>query len=259
MTAEDKIAELEHRLGIVEDELAIRRLQHAYGYYLDKCYYDEVVDLFDEDCEVIFIGGVYKGRAGAARLYTGRFRSRFADGHNGPQFGRLLDHPILQDVIHVDPDRRTAYARYRTLMQAGTHQLVADEQTPVRQWMEGGVYENVYSNTDGVWKIKKLWYRAFWHGTMEHGWASTCCASRISRSVVPLACRSTSCITYPSPFGVSAPGGTKIASWTVEFSPANRVFIAPVTGSIWPSQRKPGSPSAGFSPGTAVRLMTPNR
>jgi SnoaL-like domain len=78
MTAEDRIAELEHRLGIVEDELAIRRLQHAYGYYLDKCYYDEVVDLFDEDCEVIFIGGVYKGRAGAARLYTGR------SGHGSP-------------------------------------------------------------------------------------------------------------------------------------------------------------------------------
>ena len=130
MTAEERIAELEHRLGMVEDELAIRRLQHAYGYYLDKCYYDEVVDLFDEDCEVIFIGGVYKGRAGAARLYTGRFRSRFADGHNGPQFGRLLDHPMLQDFISVAPDRRTAHARYRTLMQAGTHELVAHEQRP---------------------------------------------------------------------------------------------------------------------------------
>ena len=108
MTAEERIAELEHRLGIVEDELAIRRLQHAYGYYLDKCYYDEVVDLFDEDGEVIFIGGVYKGRAGAARLYTGRFRSRFADGHNGPEFGRLLEHPMLQDFISVAPDRQTA-------------------------------------------------------------------------------------------------------------------------------------------------------
>jgi hypothetical protein len=60
---------------------------------------------------------------GVARLYAGRFRSRFTGGHNGPQFGRLLDHPILQDVISVAPDRRTAYARYRTLMQAGTHQL----------------------------------------------------------------------------------------------------------------------------------------
>ena len=149
MTAEDKIAELEHRLGIVEDELAISRLQHAYGYYLDKCYYDEVVDLFDEDGEVIFIGGVYKTRAGIARLYTGRFRSRFADGVNGPAHGRLLDHPMLQDIVHVEPDRRTAYARYRTLMQAGTHESVATEQAPVRQWMEGGLYENVYVSATG--------------------------------------------------------------------------------------------------------------
>jgi hypothetical protein len=173
MGVEDKFAELEHRLGLVEDELAIRRLQHAYGYYLDKCYYDEVVDLFDEDGEVIFIGGVYKKRAGIARLYAGRFRSRFADGHNGPEFGRLLDHPILQDVIHVDSDRRAAQARFRTLMQAGTHELVATAETPVRQWMEGGVYENTYVRVDGIWKIKRLFYRAFWHGTMEEGWAHT--------------------------------------------------------------------------------------
>jgi hypothetical protein len=174
MTSEERVAELEHRLGIVEDELAIRKLQHAYGYYLDKCYYDEVVDLFDEDCEVIFIGGVYKGKAGAARLYTGRFRSRFTDGHNGPQFGRLLDHPMLQDLVHVAADRRTGYARFRTLMQAGTHEMVATADVPVRQWMEGGLYENVYSCADdGVWKIKKLFYRAFWHGTMDDGWAHT--------------------------------------------------------------------------------------
>ena len=39
--------------------------------------------------------------------------------------------------------------------------------------MEGGVYENTYVNVGGVWKIKKLFYRAFWHGTMEDGWAHT--------------------------------------------------------------------------------------
>jgi hypothetical protein len=72
ITTADKIAELEQRLGKVEDLLAIRNLQHAYGYYLDKCLYDEVVDLFAEDGEVIFIGGVYKGKKGAARLYAGR-------------------------------------------------------------------------------------------------------------------------------------------------------------------------------------------
>ena len=191
MSADERVAELEHRLGMVEDALAIRNLQHAYGYYLDKCLYDEVVDLFDEDGEVIFIGGVYKKQAGIARLYAGRFRSRFTGGVNGPAHGRLLDHPMLQDIVHVEPDRRTAYARYRTLMQAGTHESVATEQAPLRQWWEGGLYENVYVSDGGVWKIKKLFYRAFWHGTFENGWAHT-----------PLDYVPNASVTYPEdPYG----------------------------------------------------------
>ena len=39
--------------------------------------------------------------------------------------------------------------------------------------VEGGLYENVYVADDGLWKIKKLFYRAFWHGTFENGWAHT--------------------------------------------------------------------------------------
>jgi hypothetical protein len=167
MTDGDRIAELEHRLGIVEDVLAIRNLQHAYGYYLDKCLYDEVVDLFSEDGRVIFIGGVYRGRNGIARLYTGRFRKRFAGGVNGPARGRLLDHPQLQDIVHVSQDRRTGYARFRTLMQAGTHESVGEP----RQWWEGGLYENTYEAAGGVWRIKVLYYRPFWHGAFERGWA----------------------------------------------------------------------------------------
>ena len=77
---------------------------------------------------------------------------------------------------------------------------------------------------------------------------------------MPVACRSTSCITYPSPLPLSKPGGgTKIASCTVESRPANRVRIAPEVGSIDASQRNPGSPSSGRSPGTDVRFITPYR
>ncbi len=169
MTQQDRLAQLEHRLGMVEDVLAIRNLQHAYGYYLDKCLYDEVVDLFADDGQVIFIGGLYKGRSGIARLYTGRFRSRFTDGSNGPVHGRLLEHPQLQDIVHVSDDRQTGYARFRTLMQAGTHHSIGE----VRQWWEGGLYENTYVAVNGIWKIKVLFYRPFWHATFEQGWAYT--------------------------------------------------------------------------------------
>lgn len=175
-TDDERIAELErrveqltHQLGVVEDTLAIRNLQHQYGYYLDKCLYDEVVDLFAEDGQVIFMGGVYQGKKGIARLYTGRFREAFAEGRNGPSHGQLLDHPQLQDVVHVSPDRTTARARFRTFMQAGRHESVGE----ARQWWEGGLYENTYVREGGIWKIKRLFYRPFWHATFEDGWAHT--------------------------------------------------------------------------------------
>ena len=38
------------------------------------------------------------------RLYIERFQTHFTQGHNGPRYGWLLDHPQLQMVIDVAPD-----------------------------------------------------------------------------------------------------------------------------------------------------------
>src|SRR5271170_496578 len=101
-----QVAQLSNEVGILGDVHAIRKLQHAYGYYLDKCLYDEVVDLFAEKGEVRFMGGVFKTRAGLRRLYCDRFRKNFTGGHNGPVYGFLLDHLQLQDIVDVAPDRQ---------------------------------------------------------------------------------------------------------------------------------------------------------
>ncbi|MBN1320019.1 MAG: nuclear transport factor 2 family protein [Thermoleophilia bacterium] len=169
---ETRMAELEHRLGVLEDVHAIRRLQHLYAYFIDKCMYDEAVDCFDEGCEIHLLGGIFRGSAGARRAYCDGFRSRFADGKNGPVFGLLLDHPQMQDVVDVAPDRQTARARFRLMMQAGSHhQRCADSTVATRQWWEGGLYENTYIKRDGVWRIHVLDYRSAWYGTFENGWA----------------------------------------------------------------------------------------
>ena len=49
---EKKVEELTNQVGKLQDTQAVRDLQFKYGYYLDKCLYDEVVDLFTDDCEV---------------------------------------------------------------------------------------------------------------------------------------------------------------------------------------------------------------
>jgi SnoaL-like domain len=174
---QEKIEELSNQVGILEDIHAIRRLQHAYGYYIDKCLYDETVDLFAGDGQVRFMGGIFKAKPGIRRLYIERFRKNFTNGINGPVHGFLLDHPQMQDVIDVAPDRRTAKARFRCSMQAGRHESFkpANGQTAVapRQWWEGGLYENEYVRDAGVWKIKVLNYRPVWHADYETGWAHT--------------------------------------------------------------------------------------
>jgi SnoaL-like domain len=167
------VEQLQNQVGILEDTHAIRRLQHAYGYYIDKCLYNETVALFAEDGEVCFMGGRFKGRAGVARLYIGRFQKNFTGGKNGPVYGFLLDHPQLQDIVDVAPDRKTAKARARSFMQAGSHESRNPGAGLPRQWFEGGIYENEYVKEGGVWKIKVLNYRPVWHGTVEKGWAYT--------------------------------------------------------------------------------------
>jgi len=162
-----RVSGLENRLGLAEDELAIRRLQHAYGYFMDKCKYEEVVDLFSERGETYFLGGVFKGNAGVRRLYCGRLGARFAAGKNGPVHGLLLDHLLMQDVITVAPDGLSARARYRCFMQGGSHESVP-EIFPA--FWEAGVYENTYLKEDGVWKIGVLNYNVFFYAPYEQGW-----------------------------------------------------------------------------------------
>lgn len=169
-TLKKRIDVLEHELGTQQDIHAIRRLQYAYGYFIDKSQYNEVVDLFADDAEVWFMGGIYKGKAGVKRLYIDRFRVRFTENHNGPRYGWLLDHPQMQMIIDVDADRKTASARGRSMMQAGLHETAKGEQ---RQWFEGGLYENRYVREDGAWKIARLGYFPFWHGRYADGWAKT--------------------------------------------------------------------------------------
>ena len=166
---EAKLAALEHRIVLLDDVNAIRKLHHLYGYYIDKCLYQEVVDLFAEDSEVHFFGGVFKGKPGAKRLYVDRFQKNFTGGLNGPVDGFLLDHMQMQEVIDVAPDGRTGKARFRCFMTAGRHKDYGQQ----RQWWEGGLYENEYVKEDGVWKISLLNYLPQWHADFETGWAQT--------------------------------------------------------------------------------------
>jgi hypothetical protein len=162
------------RLARLEAEAAVRRLHHAYGYYMDYCWYDEVIDLFASNGEAVFLSGIYRGRASLERLYKTFLGQAYTGGQIGPIHGFLADHFLMQDVITVAADGQSAKMRGRALLVLGSHESRenAPPQLP-QQVYEAGLYENDYVLEDGVWKIARLEYALQWQALYDKGWAHT--------------------------------------------------------------------------------------
>jgi hypothetical protein len=145
----DRVAALEHRRSLVQDLKDIKRLQRAYGYYLDQALWDEVADLFVADGTIeIGLDGVYVGKARIREyLYA------LGGGSSGLSQGELNEHMQLMPVITVAPDGLTAKGRWRAIVMAGRLGENAI-------WGEGP-YENEYVKEDGVWKLKTAhWFQS---------------------------------------------------------------------------------------------------
>jgi hypothetical protein len=140
VTAES-LAELEHRIGLLEDAAQIENLHAMYGYYLATFEWDALTNLFASDGTIeIALRGVYVGKASVRRNLN-------LHGQQGLDAGILHNHMQYQPVIDVAPDRQTAQMRSRAFSMMG-------EFGKNGQWM-GGVYENQYVKVDGAWRIKR--------------------------------------------------------------------------------------------------------
>jgi hypothetical protein len=145
---EGELDSLEREIQLLEDTKAIKRVQRAYGYYVDKKLSDEIGDLFADDATAEIGGlGVFVGKARITEFYDWVMDGELQDG-------QLYNHIILQGVINVDPNGSTAKGRWRALIQTGELGESAD-------WSEGP-YENEYVKENGVWKFSKVhWYQTF--------------------------------------------------------------------------------------------------
>jgi hypothetical protein len=170
----EQVAQLSSRLARLEAESAIRRLHYAYGYFMDYCWYDDVIQLFAQDGEAVFLSGVYRGHESLARLYKTFLGQAYTKGAEGPVYGFLADHFLMQDLITVSPDGGTARMRGRALLVLGSHESRKDRHPQLPdQVYEAGLYENEYVCEDGVWKIKRLEYALQWQALYEKGWTHT--------------------------------------------------------------------------------------
>jgi hypothetical protein len=164
----DALSALDDRAQRLRDAADIKRLQRAYGHYVDRAWWHDVADLFAEDASVEFGNdGVWVGRERIREYFL-----RLGNGETGLQHGQINNHMQLQPVVHIADDGLTAQGRWRAFSMVGQFGEKA-------LWAEGP-YENEYVKEDGVWKISRLrWYPTFvvpyeegWSGSTVDSWHS---------------------------------------------------------------------------------------
>ena len=148
------------RVEKLEATRAVKKLQRAFGYYVDRGLWGEAADLFDAGGTLeIGADGVYQGNA-RIREYL----KRLGGGQEGLAYGQLNEWVTLQPAVAVAGDGRTATARWRDLGMLGQFKKHAE-------WRDG-IYENTYARgADGIWRIRSVHLYVNFVAPYERGWA----------------------------------------------------------------------------------------
>jgi hypothetical protein len=140
---ETRVERLQAHIESIESVRAIKRMQYAYGHYVELGLWNDFADLFTDDAVTNYQQGA-RGKVEIRRL----FFDQVGQGKLGLADGRIYPHILFQPVITLSPNGRTAKGRWRILAMLGGYGGSAT-------WYSG-VYENEYVLEDGVWKISLL-------------------------------------------------------------------------------------------------------
>jgi hypothetical protein len=152
-------AELAERIARLNDEDAVRNLQHAYGYYVDRRMWTDVVDLFVPDGVVTIAGGgEHIGRAGVRRAMERM-------GPEGLGYGQLNERPIFDVVVEVLPGGREARCR-------GIELGLLGDATRGEGWWEFSVICARLVKDGGLWRIKELSLTPLLRADYAEGWGA---------------------------------------------------------------------------------------
>jgi SnoaL-like domain len=155
----EQLASLQARAQQVKDANDIKKLQRAYGYYVEEGLWDEVVSLFSDTATLeLARDGVYGGKE--------RIRQYFyalGDGQSGLRAGQLNEQLQVMPVVTLAADGLSAKARWRNIVlqgELGKHAELGE-----------GPFENEYVKEDGVWKFSKVRWQQAILVAYAGGWA----------------------------------------------------------------------------------------
>ena len=153
--SKESLASLRVKIDRLNDEDAVRNLQHAYGYYVDRKMWDDVVDLFVKDAQ------------------KGVRQTMEQMGAAGLRHGQLNDHPLFDTIVQVLPGGREALARGIDLG------MIGDADQGTAHW-ELSVFRNRFVKEDGLWKLKELKVYPFMKADYFKGWGKDSVVAKFS-------------------------------------------------------------------------------
>ena len=184
------------RLRIMEDIESIKKLQHAYCFYLEHWQEEEIISLWSHSPEVsveLNETGLYKGWEAVKKSFS--FPIHYT-GYNGektapPEFLHLI--MPLAGIVDVEPDGKNAKARWYSLFHGALYRG-----GKLRAIVGAGIWENEYVKEDGIWKFKKLFFNNIFSSPYEDGWVNTPYIPNPPNQDRPAPGPNTHFATYPS-------------------------------------------------------------
>jgi hypothetical protein len=148
------------KLQVLEDIEAIKKLQKAYGCYVEHMMHDEIIDCFSDSPEVVlnWLEGQWIGKDGVRRYFN-----RPAGTAPDPMFL----HQVMQlvGVIDVSPDGNRGWGRWYSF--GG---IFMPRDGKVQRSFVNGIYENEYIKENGIWKILKIKWMIPYSVRIDEGW-----------------------------------------------------------------------------------------
>jgi hypothetical protein len=190
------IKKLEARVIKAEDIEAIKKLQRAYGFYLEHWEGDELMGLFSTRDDVtieINTGGEFKGPEGVKKCYTFSDHYTAYAGHKTapPEYLHIMI-PI-SGIVDVAPDGKTAQGRWY-----GMFHGALPRGGKLRALIGCGIWEMDYIKEGGVWKIWKLLFDDIFSSPVDEGWVKTPFISNPPALTQPPPVRGKDIRPYPS-------------------------------------------------------------
>jgi hypothetical protein len=153
------LADLERRVAVMTEEGLVRNIQAAYGHYVNRRMWDDVVDLFAANGVYEVAGKVHTGPAGV-RAVLERM------GPSGLTHGVLNDRLQFDTVVTIAPGGREAFAR-------GIELGLLGEADKGEGFWEVNVFRNRFVKEDGLWKVREMRVFPVLRSDYREGWGKS--------------------------------------------------------------------------------------